>query len=475
MSPLDVLGERERRDLPALHLEPGGAEDRVLSFGELHDAVAHRAARLRHWSAADSPGSTGPGRRRIVAVEAPRGSLLLIELLAALEVGLHAGPGPSGLATLAVNNAWWPRERDAVLEQVRPAWVSAGADPDRVPAAVGLRHEPDVGPADPAGDGAGPAGEPVLWLASTGTDSDPTPYTFDEDQVRSWFVGDSASGQSSGPAGRVLVTGEIAHAPVLRAALSALAAGAELRITDRTHLAAQLALGPYDRVVTTPLLLRRALRQLQRRHRHPAAVGSLILHQGPVRPHERTAWPQRFDATVHSWLSATEAGGWLLQDGRAPDGLTVRLDPDGTVRTDGPLSAAGSASRRRPEEGWPSGDRAVADPDGRLHWQGRHRDRFQVDGTEVDPVAVEAILAAHPLIAEIAIAPRPHPERGNQVVAVLVPADPEWPPFLEDLADVAATLPPSWRPEALAIVEDLPTNAAGALHRRLVNYEEASR
>ena len=236
-----------------------------------------------------------------------------------------------------------------------------------------------------------------------------------------------------------------------------------------------MALGPYDRVVTTPLLLRRALRQLQRRRRHPAGLGHLTLHQGPVRPHEQADWPQRLDAAVHTSLSATEAGGWLLHDGRVPDGLAVRLAADGTVRTDGPRSAAGSATRRRPAEGWPSGDRAEVDPDGRLHWQGRHRDRFRVDGTDVDPVAVEAVLAAHPLIAEIAVAPRPHPERGNQVVAVLVPADPEWPPFLEDLADVAAELPAAWRPEALAIVEDLPANAAGALHRRLVNYEEASR
>ena len=49
MSPLEAIGERARRDLPALHLQPGEAEDRVLSFGELHEAVAYRAARLRAW------------------------------------------------------------------------------------------------------------------------------------------------------------------------------------------------------------------------------------------------------------------------------------------------------------------------------------------------------------------------------------------------------------------------------------------
>lgn len=466
MSPLEAIGERARRDLPALHLQPGEAEDRVLSFGELHEAVAYRAARLRAWSGEISSSSTGGRHRGIVAVEAQRGSLLLIELLATLEVGLHPGPAATGLAALAVNNAWWPRERDAVLEQVRPAWVSTGAGADRTPIPAGLPQEPAGNPT---------VTDTVLWLVSTGTDGDPTPYAFDGEQVRSWFEADPALGEQSRPTGRVLVTGEVAHAPVLRAVLSALVAGNEVQITDRTHLAAQLTLGPYDRVVTTPLLLRRALRQLQRRRRQPAAVRSLTLHQGPVRPHEQTDWPQRFDGTVHSWFSASEAGGWLLQDGQVPAGLAVRLDPDGTVRTDGPLSAAGSASRRRPEAGWPSGDRAEADPDGRMRWRGRHRDRFRVDDTEVDPVAVEAVLAAHPLVAEIAVAPRPHPERGNQVVAVLVPADPEWPPFLEDLADVIATLPSAWRPDALAIVEDLPINAAGALHRRLVNYEEASR
>ena len=57
----------------------------------------------------------------------------------------------------------------------------------------------------------------------------------------------------------------------------------------------------------------------------------------------------------------------------------------------------------------------------------------------------------------------------------MVAANPEWPPFLEDLVEAATALNPQTLPQALAIVDELPINAAGAIHRRLVNYEEASR
>ncbi len=456
MSPLEALDLVARRDLPALHLEPGGAEDRVLSFAELHDTVRRRAARLRTWS---HDVHSGPGPAPVLAVDAHRGALLLIELLAAFEAGLPA---------LALNNGWWPRERDAVLEQVRPGWMSGG-DPGQVPTPVGLGHSHALRP------DASAAVDAAWWLASTGSDGDPTPYVFDRGQVSSWMAPGGTLGGDLKPGSRVLVTGEVAHAPVLRMALSALAHGAEVQITDRTHFGGLLAHGHYDQVVTTPVLLRRTLRQLQRRQRRLVGVSQLSLHQGPVRPHEQVDWPQRFSGSVRSWLSATEAGGWLLQDGHVPEGLEVRLDSGGTMHTSGPQSAQVSARQPRPAGGWPSGDQAETDAAGRTVWQGRLRDHFRVDATQVNPVVVEAVLAAHPLVAEIAVAPRPHPERGNQVVAVLVPADPEWPPFLEDLAAVAASLPPECRPEVLTIVEDIPTNAAGALHRRLVNYEEASR
>jgi acyl-coenzyme A synthetase/AMP-(fatty) acid ligase len=273
----------------------------------------------------------------------------------------------------------------------------------------------------------------------------------------------------------VLVTGDLGHLATLRTVLAGLARGSAVRVSDRTHLAAHLAHRRHDEVVTTPLLLRRALRQLRRRDRHPAGTTRLVLHQGHVRPHEWSAWADGPADVVQSRVSLTEAGGWMLLGERPAPGVELAVAGDGSVTCSGPEASPAGASGDRPEVGWSTGDLAERRADGTVHWRGRRRDRFVADGHEVDPVEVEAVLASHPLVAEVAVAPRPHPERGNLVVAVLVPADPEWPPFLDDLAPVTAALPHQARPSALAVVDDLPLNAAGAVHRRLVNYEEAGR
>ena len=91
------------------------------------------------------------------------------------------------------------------------------------------------------------------------------------------------------------------------------------------------------------------------------------------------------------------------------------------------------------------------------------------------PQLVEQVLAGDPRVADVAVAPRPDPRLGNMPVAVIVPSDPEHPPFLADLVAVLADLPEAWRPRAQAIVEILPLTATGQVHRRMLAYDEAAR
>lgn len=441
------LGWLDHGRRPALHLEPGGGDDRTLPFDELIDAVRHRAARLAGTTAEDPD-------VRVHTATHPHAAEQAIEVLAALV---------AGRSVLPLNAGWWPRERDAALDRLADAAASTAS-----------------------------AAAPVLWMASAGSDAEPTPYAFTVEQVAACWCHPTAGLE---PGDRVVVTGDVGHAPVLRTVLGALAAGASVQITGRAHLAALLGAGPIELLCTTPPLLRRALRQLQRRDRPAAGVRATVLHQGAVRAHEHERWPSILDGMVWERVSLTEAGGWLpagWRVGAAPsgtpprhgapggddgDGVEVLRDGDGGLSVRGDASAFASAGAVRPPRGWPTGDvalehEAASGGPGALR---RQRDRFLVDGVWVDPVAVEAAVAAHPLVADVVVAPRPDPGRGNIAVAVLIPADPDWPPFLEDLAETTGGLADAARPAALAVVDDVPLNAAGAVSRRLVNYEEAGR
>lgn len=445
---------------PALHTEAGAAEDQVVTFTEL---VAQIRQRANQWAV---PLGEKPG---VVAVCASRPWSQLTGVLAGWQRQQAAFPA---------NAAWWPRERDAALERLGPAWT-VGEGPQAVP--IATTNRPDrPKPTDRTLVEA-------LWLASAGSAGDPTPYAFSVDQVRQhWLVPDPAIA----PGANVVVTGELGHAPTLRFVLGALSSGACVRLTTTRHLAALLADERIDHLCTTTTLLRRALRQLHQRGGVVAGVGHTIVHQGQWRPHERPLWPQQLRGEVEERVSSTEAGGWALLGTTSAPAIEVHISPDkpapaapdgaapapaGTVHIGGAAAAVRSTQGERPLIGWDSGDLAQRDGHNRLHWQNRRRDQFLVEGQLVDPVQVEAALAAHRLVAEIAIAPRPQEQGGNVVVAVVVAADPEWPPFLEDLVEAATALNPQTLPQALAIVDELPINAAGAIHRRLVNYEEASR
>ncbi len=416
-----------------------------------------------------------------MAVSGGEPGLQLAHVLAALEAG-HA--------VLACNDGWWPRERDAVLERIRPGWV-IGADGGLGAVAPGRTHgSHDTGAAE-LGTVDGETRK--LWLGTAGSFGEPSPFGWDEEQLNQHWL---APDPEVTPGDTVVISGEVGHAPSLHFALGALCAGAAVRFVDRKALLAVLSDAPVDHLCTTPPVLRRALYQLERRQRPVAGVGRTVLHQGLWRPHEKDRWPARLAGSVEARISATEAGGWVVRRGRPAPGISVRVLPDerrvgaaeggapprgirhaleGRLFLNGPATATAGPEGIRPGGGWDSGDLAGIDEAGRLHWQRRVRDHFEADGGPVDPLEVEAVLGSHPLVAEVVVAPRPYPGAGNIVVAMVVPTDPEWPPFVEDLSEVSAALAPHSRVRALAIADDVPLNAAGAIHRRLVNYEEAGR
>ena len=95
-------------------------------------------------------------------------------------------------------------------------------------------------------------------------------------------------------------------------------------------------------------------------------------------------------------------------------------------------------------------------------------------GYNVYPAEVEAVLADHPLVAEVAIVPRPDDVMGEIGVAVVVPVDPARPP---DLDDVRTFLEPRLAryklPEAIRFVDAIPLTPMQKVDRRGLAAEES--
>ena len=103
-----------------------------------------------------------------------------------------------------------------------------------------------------------------------------------------------------------------------------------------------------------------------------------------------------------------EAGtaGWPLP------GVQVDLEPDGEILVSGPTVAGGATLR--------TGDLGRLDERGRLTVIGRKGDTIVSGGENVAPAEVEAVLLAHPAVADAAVFARAHPEWGEAVTARVV-------------------------------------------------------
>lgn len=164
----------------------------------------------------------------------------------------------------------------------------------------------------------------------------------------------------------------------------------------------------------------------------------------------------------------TESGGGVVYDGRPLDGVEVRLAPDGEIHLRGPMLLRGYRDGTNPldGDGWlATGDLGHWRDDGRLHVEGRRGDLVITGGENVWPEQVEAVLATHPAVADVAVTGEPDPEWGQRVVAWVVPRGQA--PTLQALRDhVAAAAPGFMAPKELRLVGSVPRTALGKVARR---------
>ena len=123
-------------------------------------------------------------------------------------------------------------------------------------------------------------------------------------------------------------------------------------------------------------------------------------------------------------------------------------------------------------DGWlHSGDLAVADADGWFAIVGRVKELIQFKGLQVAPAELEAILQAHPHVADCAVVGVPDEEAGELPKAFVVAAADE---LDEDalVRFVARQVAPHKRIRIVEVVDEIPRSPAGKILRRVLRERE---
>jgi O-succinylbenzoic acid--CoA ligase len=178
--------------------------------------------------------------------------------------------------------------------------------------------------------------------------------------------------------------------------------------------------------------------------------------------------------TLVTTYGMSETCGGCVYDGVPLSGVGVGFDAGGRIRLSGPTIAAGY--RLRPDltraafgvEGFTTSDLGRWDGEGRLQVVGRADDMIISGGEKIAPAAVEAVLAAHPAVAEVAVLGAPDPEWGERVIALVQLHDGALLTLSDAREHVASGLSRVAAPRELHLLDALPMLASGKPDRALL-------
>jgi acyl-CoA synthetase (AMP-forming)/AMP-acid ligase II len=130
-----------------------------------------------------------------------------------------------------------------------------------------------------------------------------------------------------------------------------------------------------------------------------------------------------------------------------------------------PEATAGTIDR----DGWlHTGDVATVSADGMLHIVDRLKELIKVKGYQVAPAELEALLRAHPEVAEAAVVPMPDEQAGEVPKAFVVRTPGSTVTAEEITGYVAVRVAPYKRIRAVEFIDTVPTSPAGKTLRRLL-------
>ncbi|MGZ8580765.1 MAG: class I adenylate-forming enzyme family protein [Actinomycetota bacterium] len=214
------------------------------------------------------------------------------------------------------------------------------------------------------------------------------------------------------------------------------------------------------------------VRRLVRTGADLGRFGSMLVGGGALDPEDRTR-AEALGARIVETYGLTETCGGVVYDGLPFAGTEIRIGDGDRIELRGPTlmngyrrdgAATGAAFDVR---GWlRTGDVGTIDDEGFLRVTGRLDEVIRTGAETVWPAEVERALATHPKIAEVAVAGRPHPDWGQQVVAFVVPRTINDPPSLDELRDHASeTIARHKAPRELVLVAELSRTPSGKVRR----------
>jgi long-chain acyl-CoA synthetase len=484
-------------DRPAV-IEPDGT---VVSYAEL----AGRADQIGR-------GLQALGLRPgdCVAGMLPNGSAALALFFAAMETGLYVVPVNWHLAAAEVAYILGDSGAGAFVADERFAAVAAAAA-DQAGIASDARFAvgdvPGFAPLAELGKGGSgrprerTTGAPMLYTsgrpkgvrrALTGEDPDVVP------PFTAWFFGIFGLKPHDGHVH--LCCSPLYHTAVLNFATISLQLGHPVVLMDRFDPETLLALVEQHAVTSShmvPTQFRRllALPEPVRARYDVSSLRCMIHAAAPCPPEVKRRMLDWWGPVVTEYYAATEGGGtvinaeeWLGRPGSvgtAWPGSEVRiLDDNGD---DVPAGETGHIYMRmgassfdyhkdkektlasRARGMFTVGDIGYLDADGYLYLCDRKSDMIISGGVNIYPAEIEAELSCHPAVADVAVFGIPHEEWGEEIKAVVQPADGRQPgPDLtaELLAFLDGRIARYKLPRTIDYVAELPRDPNGKLYKR---------
>jgi cyclohexanecarboxylate-CoA ligase len=161
-------------------------------------------------------------------------------------------------------------------------------------------------------------------------------------------------------------------------------------------------------------------------------------------------------------------------DGRPIGENRVRIAADGEIEATGPeqflgyLDPALDRDAITPDGWLRTGDLGALDADGYLTVLGRAKDVVIRLGEKIPAREVEALVLAHPGVADVAVIAIPDARTGERACACIVPAAGAPPPTLDELATFLTSLGLGRRrlPEQIEVLDELPRSPNGKVDKR---------
>jgi long-chain acyl-CoA synthetase len=196
-----------------------------------------------------------------------------------------------------------------------------------------------------------------------------------------------------------------------------------------------------------------------------------------------------YAGTEGNGFTAINSAEWLAHKGSVGKSLTAELkicNDEGEPlppRSEGVVYFAGGGqfeyhndpkktAESRNQYGWTTlGDVGWVDEEGYLYLTDRKSFMIISGGVNIYPQEIENLLITHPKVADVAVVGGPHEEMGEEVIAVIQPAD--WADAGDDLAAelsafARANLSHVKAPRKIDFMQELPRHQTGKLYKRLI-------